>query len=62
MTFFLSLGMALICKRATRGGFVCVNDEAVFCLQAKKPLHSGSYEHRVPKIKTFFFSVPGMFV
>ena len=30
--------------------------EAVFCLQAKKPLHSGSYEHRVPKIKnqTFF--------
>ena len=30
--------------------------EAVFCLQAKKPLHRGSYEHRVPKIKnqTFF--------
>ena len=30
--------------------------EAVFCLQAKKALHSGSYEHRVPKIKnkTFF--------
>ena len=26
-------------------------NEAVFCLQAKKPLHSGSYEHRVPKIK-----------
>ena len=25
--------------------------ETVFCLQAKKPLHSGSYEHRVPKIK-----------
>ena len=25
--------------------------KAVFCLQAKKPLHSGSYEHRVPKIK-----------
>ena len=25
--------------------------EAVFCLQAKKPLHSGSYEHRVPKIE-----------
>ena len=30
--------------------------EAVFCLQAKKPLHSGSYEHRVPKIKTKHFS------
>ena len=30
--------------------------EAVFCLQAKKPpLHSGSYEHRVPKIKTKTF-------
>ena len=30
--------------------------EAIICLQAKKPLHSGSYEHRVPKIKikTFF--------
>ena len=30
--------------------------EAVFCLQAKKPLHSGSYELRVPKKqnKTFF--------
>ena len=27
------------------------NNEAVFCLQAKKPLPSGSYEHRVPKIK-----------
>ena len=26
-------------------------NEAVFCLQAKKPLHSGSYEHREPKIK-----------
>ena len=25
--------------------------EPVFCLQAKKPLHSGSDEHRVPKIK-----------
>ena len=25
--------------------------EAFFCLQAKKPFHSGSYEHRVPKIK-----------
>ena len=22
-----------------------LNDEAVFCLHAKKPLHSGSYEH-----------------
>ena len=32
------------------------NNEAVFCLQAKKPLHNGSYEHRVPKIQnqTFF--------
>ena len=31
--------------------------ETVFCLQAKKPLHSGSYEHMVPKIRikqTFF--------
>ena len=36
--------------------------EAVFCLQAKKPLHSGSYEHRVPKIKNQHFSAPGMFV
>ena len=26
-------------------------NEAVFCLQAKKPLPSGSYERRVPKIK-----------
>ena len=26
-------------------------NEAVFFLQAKKPLHSGSYEHRVTKIK-----------
>ena len=36
-------------------------NEAVFCLQAKKPLHSGSYEHRVPKIKnqTFFCSRDG---
>ena len=25
------------------------NNEAVFCLQAKKPLPSGSYERRVPK-------------
>ena len=29
--------------------------EAIFCLHAKKPLHSGSYEHRVPKIKTKHF-------
>ena len=29
--------------------------ESIFCLQAKKPLHSGSYEHRVPKIKQTFF-------
>ena len=29
-----------------------INNEAVFCLQAKKPLHSVSYEHRVPKKKT----------
>ena len=27
----------------------------------KKPLHNGSYEHRVPKIKTKHYSVPGMF-
>ena len=32
------------------------NNEAVFCLQAKKPLHSGSYEHRVPKIKSVALS------
>ena len=25
--------------------------KALFCLQAKRPLPSGSYEHRVPKIK-----------
>ena len=25
--------------------------EAVVCLRARKPLHNGSYEHRVPKIK-----------
>ena len=25
--------------------------EAVFCLQAKKPLPSGSYERRVPNVK-----------
>ena len=25
--------------------------ETVFCLQAEKPLHNLSYEHRVPKIK-----------
>ena len=33
-----------------------ISKKAVFCLQAKKPLHSGLYEHRVPKIKikTFF--------
>ena len=31
--------------------------EAVFCLQAKKPLHSGSYEHRVPKKQNKTFSV-----
>ena len=39
--------------RQGRGGEAT---EAVFCLQAKKPLHSGSYEHRVPKTKnkTFF--------
>ena len=30
--------------------------KAIFCLQARKTLHSGSYEHRVAKIKngTFF--------
>ena len=26
----------------------------------KKTLHNGSYEHRVPKIKTNHYSVPGM--
>ena len=37
--------------------------EGVFCLQAKKPFHSGSYEHRVPKQKQKIkFSVPGMFI
>ena len=33
------------------GVATCVYNEAVFCLQAKKPLPSGSYERRVPKIK-----------
>ena len=28
----------------------------------KKPLHNGSYEHRVPKIKTKHYSVPGVCV
>ena len=37
--------------------------EDVFCLQAKKPLPSRSYERRVPKKKkNHHFSVPGMFV
>ena len=40
--------------RQGRGGEAT---EPVFCLQAKKPLHRGSYEHRVPKIKTKHFSV-----
>ena len=35
--------------------------EAVFCLLAKRPLHSGSYEYRVPIIKNKHYSVPGMF-
>ena len=31
--------------------------------KGKKPLHNGSYEHRVPKIKkNKHCSVPGMFV
>ena len=34
-----------------------IYNEAVFCLQARKPLHGGSYEHRVPKIKTKHFFV-----
>ena len=29
--------------------------EAVFCLQAKKPLPSGSFERRVPKINIYTF-------
>ena len=43
-------------KKIMRQGRGSEATEAVFCLQAKKPLHSGSYEHRVPKIKnkTFF--------
>ena len=31
------------------------NNEAVFDLRAKKRLHSGSYEHRVPTIKSKTF-------
>ena len=46
----------------TRQGRGSDATESVFRLQAKKPLHSGSYEHRVPKIKNKTFSVPGMFV
>ena len=34
--------------RQGRGGKAT---EAVFCLQAKKPLPSGSYERRLPKIE-----------
>ena len=45
--------MIIMIMRQGRGSEA---SEAIFCLQAKKPLHSGSYEHRVPKIKnqTFF--------
>ena len=46
--------MSYIIMRQGRGSEAT---EAVFCLQAKKLLHSGSYEHRVPKIKTKHFSV-----
>ena len=40
----------------TRQGRGSDATESVFRLQAKKPLHSGSYEHRVPRKqnKTFF--------
>ena len=34
-----------------RQGRVSEATEAIFCLWAKKPLHNGSYDHRVPKIK-----------
>ena len=36
--------------------------EAVFCLQAKKPLPSGSYEHRAPNIKNKTFFCTCMYV
>ena len=36
--------------------------EAFFCLQAKKPLPSGSYERGVPKIKIKIIFLYRMFV
>ena len=45
---------AVVVMRQGRGNEAT---EVVFCLQAKRPLHSGSYEHRVPKIQTKHFSV-----
>ena len=40
--------------------------EGVFCRLAKKPLHNGSYERRVPKLKKqnifYVMYVPGMYV
>ena len=44
----LCVPVACIIMRQGRGSEAT---EAVFCLQAKKPLPSGSYERRVPKIK-----------
>ena len=47
---------ARVCCIIMRQGRGSEATEAVFCLEAKKTLHSGPYEHRVPKIKnkTFF--------
>ena len=42
---------AATCVFIMRQGRGSEATETVFFLQAKKPLHSGSYEHRVPKIK-----------
>ena len=60
--FVCSVLLLLPCYAAA-AMFNVNNNEAVFCFQAKKPLHNGSYEHRVPKIKkSKHFSVPGMFI
>ena len=59
--FFPDLGKEKLCSILVFGN-ACFNiimrqgrgseaTEAVFCLQAKKPLPSGSYERRLPKIK-----------
>ena len=45
--FRLALSIDSCCLR----GHECGCNEAVFRLQAKNPLHSGSYEHSVPTIK-----------